>query len=769
MKSLSKFFFSLSLRTHLFLMVLLLSLPAVALISYSGFQQRSDSMNEGITEAKMLVHSILAEQYNMTGDAEQLASTLAQLSELKEHKVAATNAILSGITQLNGKFSNIVVCDRFGNIWASALPFNRKFSQIKNRSFQNTVKTKRFSSGEYGVGRISGRPNLGFGYPIIDAGGEVDGVILASVDFNYLNGLLVETGLPKGSSFTLVDHQGVVVYRNLQLGEAIGSRLKESLFRQMEQGTDKVSFLDIGKTLDQSITSYGKLRLRDESSPYLYVMAGIPLHQTLDRASRAQLINILLLSPALVVAILLAALLAKFCFVNRIKRLQEASQRLARGELATRVAESVGGGELGGLGRSFDEMAHKLAAREFALVQSEAELDDLYNNAPCGYHSLDAEGVFVRVNDTELNWLGYSRQAVVGKMKFADLVSAPERQLFQESFAILKKNGWLHHLEYDLTRSDGTVLPVLLNATAICDQDGAFVMSRSIIYDITERKLVEKELSDLNKSLALRVDQETGRRLQQERLLARHARLAAIGEMIGAIAHQWRQPLATLGATVQSLRMAWERKALDASFLERAEADAQKQLYYMSDTIEDFRNFFSPDKVAESFEVRERIQEVILLVGAQFVNSGVVLELLDEAQGKSLRIKGYQNEFKQAVLNLVSNAFDATVAKKGRTAVDGVPRSVVIALARSKEGVVIEVRDNGCGIPPEIADKIYEPYFTNKPEGKGTGIGLYMSKLIIEESMGGTLRFTSLARGGTVFTVVFPQSEEGEEEEETDG
>ncbi len=747
-------------------MVLLLTLPALALISYSGFKQRGDAINEGIAEAKMLAHSILTEQYNMTGDAEQLVTTLAQLSDVKGHEVAATNTILSGIIKLSSQYSNIIVCDRYGAVWASALPFTRTVSLFDSRAFQNAVRTRRFSSGDYGIGKISGRPNLGFGYPIVNAGGEVDGVIMASVDFGYLNELLMETGLPQGSSFTLLDHQGTVIYRNLGTGEAIGSKLKESVFRQMEQGDNGVSLLELGQTRDQTITTYGKLRLRGETTPYLYVKAGIPLKQTLVKARRAQLFNVAVLSPVVLLAVVLASLLGKFCFVNRIKRLQEASQRLARGELAARISDLVGGGELGELGRSFDEMAHKLAVREIALVKSEAELEDLYNNAPCGYHSLDADGVFVRVNDTELNWLGYQRHQVVGRMKFADLVSAQGRPCFERNFRQLKERGSVRDLEYDLTRSDGTALPVLLNATSICAPDGVFIMSRSTIYDITERKQVEKKMNDLNQSLAIRVERETGRRLQQERLLARHARLAAIGEMIGAIAHQWRQPLATLGATIQSLRMAWERRALDGAFLERAEADAQKQLYYMSDTIEDFRNFFSPEKVAESFDVKERIQEVSLLVAAQFANSGVSLELLDQAPGLSLRVKGYQNEFKQSVLNLVSNSFDAILVKHARQSRAGAGEGgrglVVISLARLGDAVLIEVRDNGCGIPPEMADKVYEPYFTSKPEGKGTGIGLYMSKLIIEESMGGTLGFKSLVEG-TVFTIALPQEPQGEE------
>jgi len=623
-RSFYRFFFSLSFRTHLILIVLLLSLPAAALVYYSGWQQRRDALNAGTTEAKMLVHTVLTEQYNTTGDAEQLVMTLAQVSDVKEHRVAAAEAILSAILKLNRQYTNIVICDRAGEIWASALPHVSRFSVREARAYRDALATRRFSAGEYGVGRISGRPNLSFGYPVLNGAGAVDAVILVSVDFNYLNDLLVETGLPKGSSFTMADHRGVVVYRNLRPEEAIGGRLPESELRQMRQGGSEVKFLKEAAGSD-SISAFGTLRLRGDNAPYLYVKAGIPLRQTLVKANRAQLLNLAVLSPVVLAAVLAASLLAKLCFVNRIQRLQEAAQRLAQGEHGFKVAELVGGGELGALGRSFDDMAGQLAARERAL-------------------------------------------------------------------------------------------------------------------------------NDLNQSLALRVELETGKRLEQERILARHTRLAAIGEMIGAIAHQWRQPLATLGATVQSLRMAWERRMLDGAFLARAEADAQKQLYYMSDTIEDFRNFFSPDKVMETFDVKARLKEVSLLVSAQFAHSGVRLSLLDPAPESELQIRGYQNEFKQSVLNLVSNAFDAVAANRGLAPGSG---RVLISVVAASGRVVIEVADNGCGIQPEIAEKVYEPYFTSKPAGKGTGIGLYMSKLIIEESMGGRLSFKSRP-DGTVFSIVLP-------------
>ncbi len=129
---------------------------------------------------------------------------------------------------------------------------------------------------------------------------------------------------------------------------------------------------------------------------------------------------------------------------------------------------------------------------EEALRESYERIEDLYNNAPCGYHSLDRDGIFVRINDTELRWLGYSRDEVIKKMKFSDLITPDSLRTFEETFPIFKSQGWIKDLEFEMVRKDGAPLPVLLSASAIRDEVGNFVMSRSTMFDITERKKMEE-------------------------------------------------------------------------------------------------------------------------------------------------------------------------------------------------------------------------------------------------------------------------------------
>ncbi|WP_017318525.1 response regulator [Mastigocladopsis repens] len=155
------------------------------------------------------------------------------------------------------------------------------------------------------------------------------------------------------------------------------------------------------------------------------------------------------------------------------------------------------------------ELAHEITERqqaEAALQKYAAEFEDLYDNAPCGYHSVDAEGIFIRINNTELNLLGYTRDEVIGKKKFSDLLTESSRATFQECFPIFKRRGWVNDLEFQILRKDGTIVPVLLSATAIKDAAGQYLMSRSTVFDISERKAAEVELSNLSSALESAVE-----------------------------------------------------------------------------------------------------------------------------------------------------------------------------------------------------------------------------------------------------------------------
>ncbi|GAB6041263.1 sensor histidine kinase [Endothiovibrio diazotrophicus] len=246
----------------------------------------------------------------------------------------------------------------------------------------------------------------------------------------------------------------------------------------------------------------------------------------------------------------------------------------------------------------------------------------------------------------------------------------------------------------------------------------------------------------------------------KEAMLIHQSRMAAIGEMIGAIAHQWRQPLNTLSIALQELQDAHEFGELDRTHLDETVAEGMKQIDHMSRTIDDFRNFFKPDKAKEPFNPREVVEEALKLVMAQLDWHRIESELACDCVGGEARLcghryVGYPGELKQVLLNIIGNAKDAIIQREDREA--GFPGRIRIGLALSGEqdgACRITVEDNGGGIPTEHLNRIFEPYFTTKEEGKGTGIGLYMAKVIVEEHMHGRITAENTDDGAR-FTVQF--------------
>ncbi len=241
-----------------------------------------------------------------------------------------------------------------------------------------------------------------------------------------------------------------------------------------------------------------------------------------------------------------------------------------------------------------------------------------------------------------------------------------------------------------------------------------------------------KELKELNINLEKKVEEAVAEIREKENMLIAQSRLATMGEMIGNIAHQWRQPLTVVGIIVQNYEDDFEAGLLDMKYLEEHSDKVMDILTQMSRTIDDFRNFFKLNKLIQEFNIKEVIEKTIGFVKASFRVNSIQLELnLDE----TCNIEGFPNEYSQVILNLLNNAKD--VLKERSIKIEN--RKIIINLYKENGKSVVTIADTGGGIPEDIIDRIFEPYFTTKGEEKGTGLGLYMSKTIIEDNMKGKL------------------------------
>jgi signal transduction histidine kinase len=380
----------------------------------------------------------------------------------------------------------------------------------------------------------------------------------------------------------------------------------------------------------------------------MYVRAGISIKAAVAKANRQLLNNIGMMVPFVAFALILAIFIGKRSIADRVKKLQTASQRIAGGDLKTRVGDQVAGGELGELGHTFDEMAHTL----------EANIDEL----------------------------NQSRRLLYEKaMLLEDEIA--ERQIVQEALS-----GKQHLLE------------------------------------------------NLNRTLEERIEAAVNELRQKDQALIQQNRLAAMGEMINNIAHQWRQPLNLISLIVQGLP---ESKNLSQEELDQDVERIMGVILHMSQTIDDFRYFFRQDKEKSRFTANQAVAKAVEFISPSMLDKGIDISFTEQPE---VAVFGYSNEYAQVLLNILSNAKDVLVERNVAE-----PR-IDICISWVDNRSVVTITDNGGGISAEVMSRIFDPYFTTKEKTQGTGIGLYMSKIIIEQNMGGSLTAGNV-EGGVTFRI----------------
>ncbi len=305
--------------------------------------------------------------------------------------------------------------------------------------------------------------------------------------------------------------------------------------------------------------------------------------------------------------------------------------------------------------------------------------------------------------------------------------------------------------EFRVIWPSGEVRHIKANALVLRDAGGKPLRMIGVNYDITERKRAEElvheqagQLEALNRSLQIRIDEAVAEIRRKDQVMISQSRQAAMGEMIGNIAHQWRQPLNALAMVLGNIKSAFQYNELTEQYLDKTVENGNRLLQKMSTTINDFSNFFRPDKEILHFSAREQINHAVALVEAGLINQNISVHL-DAPQ--DLTLTGFPNEYSQVLLNLLANARDAikeSAVPEGR---------ITIRLYLQDGQGIVSVSDNGGGIDSAVIDKIFEPYFSTKE--MGTGIGLYMSKMIVERNMNGTITAHNI-EGGTEFIIGTP-------------
>jgi len=385
----------------------------------------------------------------------------------------------------------------------------------------------------------------------------------------------------------------------------------------------------------------------------------------------------------------------------------------------------------------------------------------------------DTKGIITFVNDEFCKISGYSQDELIGQnhniVRHPDVSASTfkllwdtinSKQIYKSTVKNLAKDGSTFYV-------NTTVIPIL-------DEDKNIVEFIAIRYDVTkevfykhklqkkEKELQElnatlekrvedktKELQELNETLEFRVQEEISKNEAKQKVMFWQSRLASLGEMLANIAHQWRQPLTELNLTIYSIKKA--ALSDDKDEVKKLYNDSKNIIKNMSNTIDDFTNFFKPNKEKQAFKIANSIDESINILDKLIKQEMIIIK----KDIQDIKVLGISNELSQVIINLVKNSIDAF----SNNAI--LIREINISVKKELNFAVIEIQDNAGGIKEKSVYKIFEPYFTTKHKSKGTGLGLFMSKMICEQGLNGFIDVKS-KKLITTFTIKIPLEENSE-------
>ena len=354
------------------------------------------------------------------------------------------------------------------------------------------------------------------------------------------------------------------------------------------------------------------------------------------------------------------------------------------------------------------------------------------------YSKTDLKGKIIDLNQSFCDSVGYGKKELLhnthAMIKHPSMDPKEYQKLWQTILAKKVYKGLIKNRtkEGQTVYHNTTIIPLL-------NKKGKIKSFIALRYDATIEMEAMKELKQMMQSL-----------LQKEQMMMHQSKLAQMGEMISMIAHQWRQPLSAISATTSDLDIKIALDGFEKEYFSNKLNNISNYTSHLSKTIDDFRNFFKQDKEKESTDFKTIVNSALNIIGMSLRNKKISLEIECKSHAK---IHVYPSEVQQVVLNLIKNAEDAILE-------NDTPNPKITVTAYHRYGYeCLDVADNGGGIPAAIEKNLFQAYFSTKKDKDGTGLGLHMSKIIIQEHCKGKISFVN-KNGGAVFTIKIPQAHE---------
>ena len=361
---------------------------------------------------------------------------------------------------------------------------------------------------------------------------------------------------------------------------------------------------------------------------------------------------------------------------------------------------------------------NKNANYKLKLQDNNKRLQTVIEEADSGIGMIDLQGDFLEVNTTYTKLLGYSKEELL-RSNCIELTVDEQKETALEYLKKAKIEGSISKIHKMCTKKDGSIIHLEFSLNLLPSKKAFIAVINSM-----EEKL---QLKRLNENLIEEVGKKFNELKEKDQILQRQSRDAAMGEMIDAIAHQWKNPLNTIKLYTQSYEMEFEySEKPDIEKLQKISSKIDNQVNHLLNTLEEFRAFFRPDPQFKEISLHNILNSVLILMKDELIKNHIETQIVIK---EDYIVKVIPNEFKHVIINMITNSRDAF--NENNTA----NKKIIFDILDDKEdNVIFNITDNAGGIPKDILHKVFESNFTTKGQGKGTGIGLYMTKQILDKN-----------------------------------
>jgi signal transduction histidine kinase/ActR/RegA family two-component response regulator/HAMP domain-containing protein len=788
-----RFSFS-SLRVRLLLLVLLAVIPALGLILYTGFEQRRLAAGDVKARALRLVHYSLREQDLLIGGARQLLVTLAHLPEVRSGDSAACNALFAKLEKQFQYYINFGTIKPNGDLSCSAIPFSGQINAADRLYFRRAIKARDFAIGEYQIGRVTKKPTINFGYPVLAEAGRLQAVVFAALDLAWLNHLAAKAQLPPGSVVTVIDQKGTILARHPDPDKWVGQPMPEApivktMLAQREgvselPGIDGVPRLFAFAPLQGGVTS----------------AVGIPKAAALAPVNRLLARNLALLGLVTLLAMGAAWIGGDLFIRRRVNTLVDATKRLTGGDLSARTGIATGEGELDHLARAFDEMAEGLEGQiaerrqaEHALRQQLSRIGLLNQITRAVAERQDLESIFrivlSRLEDHLPVDFGVAMLYDAGADTLALAASGPKSQplatamgLLDRTMIPLEESGLRACVQGETVYAPTTAgvdariprslaehgLRAMIATPLIAEGKtfGMLVLARQREQGFNS---AEGEFSrSLGEHVALAGHQaRLQAQLQQAYDELRHTReammqqerLRALGQMASGVAHDINNALSPV---VGYSELLLENEANLSDRAKRYLNSIKMAGTDIANIIARMREFYRQREADEALlpvSLNRVVEQVIDLTRPRWhdipLGRGIVIEIKTDLRHPLPGVMAVESELREALTNLVLNAVDAMPEGGTMTLrTDGSARAYGGGGDGPPSQVIVEVSDTGTGMDEETRRHCLEPFYSTKGD-RGTGLGLAMVFGIMQRHEG-EIDIESEVSKGTTVRLIFP-------------